>query len=398
MYLNMRIPSSPSYSLGERILRTAVFQIGVGAGYIERSLMWVYKVFSKMSPFQTVLDTQKAEGALHSYRNLGGQIEFVVPQDGKAKIQILCIKAADLEQKLKRLGARWEKIPQVSSSPLLAIIPPAFINEEWRNLEKDLLKLKWKKRTVSMNDGETREVIVTCEDAEAVKSENPHLFIHANSASVSFTMLTRRVGFYLGCKQDICFYDPRGTWKSSGVASEAGYYNDIKAVYEKVKSHYPPHRIWVSSACGGSAPAAYLKSLTHDQGINFIFENGFTSLYKDYIEQENRLVRYFAKRYRAGLESRDIDPQQKPPETGFNVFELWKELKMTDIGKVIVVNALNDQRLPKAVADRNVALVSRVNSHVHHISFRSTTKDPHIDRYFNYADSRAKALQCIFSH
>ncbi|QLH35354.1 MAG: hypothetical protein HWD61_03675 [Parachlamydiaceae bacterium] len=55
-------------------------------------------------------------------------------------------------------------------------------------------------------------------------------------------MMARRAGFYLGCKQNFCFYDSRGTWKSTGIASEAGYYNDAKAVFDKIKDYYEPQK------------------------------------------------------------------------------------------------------------------------------------------------------------
>ena len=273
------------------------------------------------------------------------------------------------------------------------------MTEEWKAFEQDLLKLRWKKRQVSINAHETREVIVTCENAEKIQEKDwyQNVFMHANSASVSFVMLPRRVGFYLGCKQDVCFYDPRGTWRSSGVASEAGYYNDIRAVFERFLVGYDPRRIWVTSACGGSGPSAYLKSQLHETGVNFIYENGFSDLRQDYVEPQGWFVDKFANHFWNGLASKDIDERDKPPETGFNVYEMWKNLKMTDIGKVLIVNATNDQRLPPEVAQRNVAHAKKVNSYVHHIQFTSTTKDPHFDRYFNYPGSRSEVLAHIFA-
>ena len=104
------LTATPSYSLGERLLRTTVFQIGVTASCFERSLVWIYKVFSKLSLFQSVLDSQRAERTVQSYKNLGASIEFVTPRDGKAKIHTMHLKAADLENKLKAFGARWEKL------------------------------------------------------------------------------------------------------------------------------------------------------------------------------------------------------------------------------------------------------------------------------------------------
>ena len=197
-------------------------------------------------------------------------------------------------------------------------------------------------------------------------------------------MLPRRVGFYLGCKQDVCFFMIR-----EGHGEALGWLQKLVITMISggictILAGYHPRRIWVSSACGGSGPSAYLKSQVHETGVNFIYENGFSDLRQDYVEPQGWFVTKFANHFWNGLASKDIDERDKPPETGFNVYEMWKNLKMTDIGKVLIVNATNDQRLPPEVAQRNVAHAKKVNSYVHHIQFTSTTKDPHFDRYFNY--------------
>jgi hypothetical protein len=395
--------SHSSYSIGERVLRTTVFQIGVAKGVIERILMWFYFAFVQRTCFPEAFNLERAEKSLNSLINLGGQIEFIEPKDRKAKIQVMHLQSADLEAKLHALGASWEKIMIIEegeSKSVLVIIPPQELTEEWHLFEKDLLRLKWNKRNITIKESEeTQEVIVTCENAESIGEEDWHrnLFLHVNSASVSFVMLTRRIGFYLGCKQNICFYDPRGTWKSSGIPSEAGYYNDVSAVFEKRKGKYEPENIWVSSACAGSGANGYLKSLTHGTGVNFMFENGYSNFKRDFVDEESWIVKTFAECFWDGLASKDIAPQDKPRETSFNLFELWEDLELTDIGKVMIVSVTNDQRLSPGVARRNVELAHRINQNVRHISFESELKeDPHFDRYFNYSDARAQVLAFIF--
>lgn len=393
MYLR---PIQP-YSLCERILRTAVFQIGVFGGFLERFLIRIYKIFSACA-FRSFFNPKQAENALTALVTLGAIVSFVAPKDGKARLQMMSMRSDVLEQKLKAFGARWEKMPHKNRS-ILAVIPPLVQSKEWLAFEKDLLTLKWKKEKVKLPDSSVREVIVTCENADAVPDSEWHrnLFIHTNSAGVSFIMLKRRVGFYLGCKQNLCFYDPRGTWKSSGIASEAGYYNDIEAVYNKAKTGFDPQKIWLSGTCGGVGATAYLKAKLHATGVNLVLESSSPNLKRDWIDTQSWLVRKFANRYQTALYSRDIPAGLKPKETGFNLEELWKDLRLSDIGKVMVVTVSNDQLLSPQVAKSNIELARRVNRNVFALNFKSPSKtDPHTDFYFKYPIPTSQALSFIF--
>lgn len=397
-----QLESKPLYSIGERIFRAAVFQVGANKGLLERIIMWIYNLFSKLTCSSQVIDEKRAAKGLQSLKNLGATVEMVTPQDGKANLQMLRLNSDQLKNRIQQFGAKWEKLSAmeiVEKHSILAITPPNKITDEWRHFEQDLLKLMWKKRTINKN-GKLVEVIVTCDNADMIGNSDLHskLFLHINSSGVSFIMLPRRMGFYLGCMQNICFYDPRGSWKSTGNPSEGGYYNDAMAIYNKVKDEFSPKNIWVSSTCGGSAPAGYLKSKTHALGVNFIFENGFNDLKKDFVDRECWLVRKFADKYWSGLSAKDIEAKDKPLETGFNLSKQWEHLKFTQDGQVLIVSVVNDQRLSPEVAKHNVALAKSVNAHVHHLSFTGAKKDPHFDRYFKYPEFRAKALSYIFQH
>src|SRR5256885_1644203 len=94
----------PSYSLGERILRTSVFQIGVANGTVEWMLMWLYSAITQRSLFPERFDEERAQRGLKSFINLGGEVEFIEPKDGRAKIQVMHLRSADLEEKLHEFG------------------------------------------------------------------------------------------------------------------------------------------------------------------------------------------------------------------------------------------------------------------------------------------------------
>ncbi|MDR3624101.1 MAG: hypothetical protein P4L16_03050 [Chlamydiales bacterium] len=384
-------------SLGERFLRTAFFQHGVeNAGWFEKMLITIYSVFSQLTLCPKLFDRERAERGLHSFVNLGAKAQFVVPSDRQASVHMMSLKAKDIKDRIERAGGLWQKIKIQDADgqerSILAILPPENCNTNWCALEDDLRRL-WKKKNVVV-DGIEREVIVTCEFADVLKEDDYHskLFLHSNSAGVVSMMLTKRAAFYLGCMQDICFFDPRGVWKSRGIASEGGYYNDIKAVYDEISEQYNPENIWVTSACGGCPSAASLKTRV-SRRVNFIFESAFTKL-ADF--RPGRFDRWCLRRYQKGVLSQDIEDAKKPKETSFGMEQLWEEHGFSDLGKVIVVSPVNDDRLDPHVSQKVEDLVRRVNEHVLVVGFESEAKSTHGDRYFKYIRPSALVCEYIF--
>lgn len=411
----LRCLSSNGYSFCERILRIAVFQMGViNAGRLESVIFRIFNMFTQKTCFPVLYEPKRAEKGLQSLINLGGQVQYVTPKDGLAKIQMMTLRSDVLEEKLKQFGARWEKIQvgnEKEKKAILAIIPPEKDSKEWHAFETDLSRLKWKKQQIPTKsiplkdykwDKDTIDVIVTCEAADAIPESEFHknLFLHANSASVSFVMLTGRIGFYLGCKQNVCAFDPRGSGGSikdsqgaTSVPSEAGYYNDISAVYDKIKDSYDPIRVRIGGACGGCSSAAYLISKIHERGPTLILENGYNDLKTDFTLRENCIVRFFANRYWNSLKDRFIKGD-KPPETGFN---LRKTLEGTKVNKIIIIRATNDQLLPPEVDERNVKLAREVGENVFHVCFHSTKKgNAHGGRYFYNPEKAREFLTHLF--
>lgn len=385
--------SDTSYTFGERIFRTAVFQIGVAHNCLEKFLINLISMCLQKTCRPNVLDPRRAEKGLALWKRLGSTEFTAIPQDGQAKIQGVFWRAETLENILKSHGAKWEKIvinDDGEEKEILAIIPPKNSNLTWQALENDIKKFQWPHRQVTTIEGDTLDVIVTCSEAEELMPEdfNTKIFLHSNSASVSYIMLKRRASFYIGMKQDLCFYDPRGTLNSTGVASEGGYYNDILAVYEKVRNSYSAEQIWVSGACLGCSAAAFLKAKT-EESFNLILENGFVDFKRDFVGNENLIARIFAKKYWKGLFAKNNSPSLKIQETGFSIESMWKDVKPSGlIGKIVMVGVENDQRLPPIVRNRNLSVAKKVSETVYPILFSSPDRDPHFDRYFNHSRAR----------
>ncbi|QLH35353.1 MAG: hypothetical protein HWD61_03670 [Parachlamydiaceae bacterium] len=131
-----------------------------------------FTIFTKFKCTAKMVDEERAEKSLKSYEVLGAQLEFVTPKDGQAKIQMLHLRAEELENKIKALGGRWDKISLAGNSkPIFAIVPPLHSSNEWQEFEKNISMFKWKKQLVKI-DGLQREVIVTCEHADLIQEED----------------------------------------------------------------------------------------------------------------------------------------------------------------------------------------------------------------------------------
>lgn len=402
--VNWLKPNSP-YSFGERIFRTGVYQIGVEKGFFERCLIKIHAIFRQKTLCPKILFNQEiAKARIESYRELGGVEAYLTPEDNMAKIFTISLNSQKLEEAIKYLGGEWKKIKTKDGRTILAIIPPKNSSRDWEKFKLHLLRFKWKEEDIELEEGKgttQQRVIVTCETAQSIQEKDYHkkIFIHANSASVSSLMLTKRAAFYIGCKANIKFYDPRGTGLSIGTPSGPGYNNDIMAVYDSIKDTYSPENIWVTAACAGCFPAAYLKSKTHNRGLNFIFENGFVSLKRDFLPHEGRIVTSFTNRYWGGLSAKDFPcPKSREDESEYDMEKLWKDLKQTDLGKVIIVSVHNDQRLSGRNQEDNMILALKVNKNAIHIDFLSNRRDAHFDRYYHYKDSTDTAIATIYGN
>ena len=76
-----------------------------------------------------------------------------------------------------------------------------------------------------------------------------------------------------------------------GYPSEAGLYNDIDAVADKLMESYSPDKICIYGSCGESFSAIHLFRRFHSQGINLILDTAPASLNR-VISRINRLAAY----------------------------------------------------------------------------------------------------------
>lgn len=358
---------------GGKILRTCVFQHVENGGLFERCLVRIYKLFSQRV-CSIGYDKERAQRARVILDKFGAKFDTISVEGNL--IDAMALSPQILEERIQKLGGSWKKSTLRNGDVVFAITPPSFSSQEWITLEQHFSHFNWIKK---------EGVIVTCPSAESIASEN-NLFIQLNSASTSYVMLQKKMGFFLGAKQTVVVFDPPGTGLSKGVATEGSYYSAVKAVFERYSSNYSLNRIWICGTCLGCASVAYMKSKIPN--LNLLLENGFVDLQEDMVKPEGRFPYWFAKRYAQSLSRNDSE------ETNFNIEKMWKT--HTNLGKVIVVSVDNDQRLSPKVPLKLVSIARNVSSSVRHIHYHSSNRDAHFSRFNDFPDVSKQILSSIF--
>jgi hypothetical protein len=353
-----------------RGLRLCVFQHAENADCFEKSLIKFYKFFSQ-GICSIGYDAKRANQSRELLREFGA--EFSNFKDDKHSLDTMRWHPADLEKKIQEYGGRWEKC-FLDQESVFVIHPPTVLTENWKRLETLFEHLNWQKKD---------DLIIT-----GLANENSKkLFIQLNSASTSMIMLQKKMGLFLGCKQEVVCFDPPGTGLSEGRANESAYYSAVKVVYDKFSTSYAAEDVWVCAACLGSLSAAYLK--TQVPNINLLLENSFVSMKQDMVKPEGDYQLWFIKKYWEALN------EEGTPL--FNIEKLWKKVPKAEKGKIVVVNAKNDQRLSENVAKNLVSLAQKISPSVQHIVYHSPAKDPHFSRFDAEPVVRQLVLKSVFT-
>ncbi|HSX03368.1 MAG TPA: hypothetical protein VLG76_01420 [Rhabdochlamydiaceae bacterium] len=377
-----------------KILKIPVFRLALGNDLVSRIVIAVYNFFSRLCQGQSrsfrSFDPAIAQRSVDRFLALGANTHFVVPRDGRGKIQMMTFQAQDLEQRIQALGGSWER-RNIQGRQVFAIVPPEHRGREWLDFKEKLSHFHWQ---------EEEGMIVTCDCAGAIPLDAAkQCFLYAHSTSSSFASDWIRAGFYLGAKQDLCFFDNGNTWKNSGRApSEESFYLEIEAVYNKIKDEYPVDRLWVGGSCGGTPVAAYLKRLLHHQGVNFFAEQSFPDL-DDFVKP---ISPFFAPRIKGSLSDQTLPEkmEHRPPACQFGAAKLWENLSRYEgprKGKFIVVQVRDDEHISQQAYERYLVLANRINANVKHLLYSSTAGWRHADDFFRYQAPRREFIEAIFN-
>jgi hypothetical protein len=378
-----------------KILKVPVFRLALGNDPFSQLLISVYNFFSRLWPGQSrsfrSFDPAIAERSVDRFVALGAQTQFVVPRDGRGEIQMMTFKAQDLEKRIVAAGGSWER-RVIEQREVFAIVPPEKEGADWFNLKEKLSHFGWR---------EEQGMLITCDCADAIPDDAPtQCFLYTHSTSGSFASDWKRAGFYIGAKQDFCFFDNGNTWKNNGrPPSEESFYLEIDAVFDEIANRYPMDQLWVGGSCGGAPVAAYLKRRFHDQGINFFSEQSFADL-NDFVEP---ISPFFAPRVKGCLNDQPLpeDMEHRPPACQFGVAKLWENLPRYEApgkGKFILVQVRDDEHIKPEAYQRYLHLAHKINADVKHLLYSSTSNWHHSDDFFRYETPRRQFVQAVFGH
>jgi len=373
------------YSWIAKVLRIPIFRLALGDDRFSRVVMAVYRFFSGLfqgQPFRN-FDPAVAERSLNRFIVLGAEVRFVVPRDGRGRVQMMTFRADALRQRIQALGGSWER-RDVQGREVFAIVPPEHPNGEWVEFKEKLGHFRWREA-----DG----VIITCDAAEAIPPDEPtRCFVHAHSTSISFISDWRRAGYYLGAQQDFCFFDNGNTWENQGrPVSEQSFYLEADTVLERLIDHYPIDRLWVGGSCGGAPIGGYLKMRHHGERINFYAEQSFSDL-RHFVS--NPVVAFLTPRVKGSLAS--AEDVEDIPTSQFSVARLWGGLQLQDRGKVILVEVENDEHISRDAYQEYLDLAGRVNANVTHVVFASNAAWRHADDFFRHEEPRRQFWAAVF--
>lgn len=392
------------FSFPERLLRLCYFRSAVSQeDYLERVINFFCDTFNITSWCTERFDPEISKKTLEVSKWMGAHEDYVATLDGNGMIHTIILQAKTLEERINAHGGAWQKI-KIDQKTVLAVLPPDHPSSEWDSFEKNcLLMMGWRKEIILLPTGEQKEAIITCEHADLIEECDSYklCFIYCHTNSHSFIGDRERAGFYLGMKQNICFFDHRGVGNSKGIPSEVAFYLDIEAVYDQLmKTHpYSAENLWVGGFCAGAPVAAYLKAKLHEQGINFFAEQSFSDLKRDFIETRNLLIRWMGRRALGGLKSPDIplDLPQRPNEYEFSIERMWANLPYETKGKVVILHTINDKVLPDKVRFQFVKVAQHVNQNVIPIFYYSTNyEDTHADSFYCYPEIQRQFIAAVF--
>lgn len=358
----------------KKLMRTCVFQFAVQKeGAVERFLLRRSKICLEGDMCHTnTIDIERLKKSETILKTLGGEIEFSIPKDKKAKIRHMLLSSDKMEKIIEDKGGHWKELCIEDKDELVTLSKKkdskkvlAIYSDEnsptWLEFSKNTLnKMFWDKKTLIDENGKTREIFITNYHPELINDH--YCFMHSHAPSVTIEMERKRISQHLGMKQDICIYDYRGVYQSEGSPSESGYYLDADSTLTYLKTKgYPLHKIWVTGFCGGAPVASYLKAKYHDKGINLSVENAFLEMIPDMIDNTPfpaKIIGNFAK---DSILSKDEETRSLAKEDYFNTSKKFQSLSPSKEfpSKVIVLKIATDITVHPEASKKLIDIASK---------------------------------------
>lgn len=286
-----KIQAACTYVFGY-FVRIGVFMIGErnirGAEGIMQFYRWCNG--ERVEPF----DHSRLTKSKQVLESIGGREYTVTPSDNTASVRYMLLTYQDFVAKITAAGGSIQDIAAIPAGErayseipssetharkvkLTVIRTPAQPTPEWELFAASLVKMNYRKVEIR-SGGNTFQSYVTFEapfDEQESPGNQDQCVLHCHTARRSYAMDRKYIGKILGAKLNICVFDYRNTWESTGYPTEGGYYLDARAVMERLyRTHgYQIPKIWATGFCAGGAIATSLKAEYHTQGINLSLDN-----------------------------------------------------------------------------------------------------------------------------
>ncbi len=323
---------------------TGIFSFGVYNNCGQRTIIEIFKWTPCDTNTRSAFDPNRLKESIRTLEGIGATSFTLKPNDGLSEIKGMTLKRQDLKTKIEQMGGEWVEDIRLDHIPghhqghtykasglgsmfngtdskydIIRLGNPAKVFE-WSKFYTEVLT----KEVTNKQTGEKERIcnmgwkIITIKDGDLeypalmtahwknnkdAKRPVDQCFLRCHSPTESYAFERKWIGTHLGqLRGDVCIFDTRGTYESTGVASEGGYYMDVRRVFEHlmVKERYASKDIWAVGFCLGGAVAADLKRVAPD--VNYVPVNSFESLYDTLLQQSfpiNRLAAWAVDDVRA---------------------------------------------------------------------------------------------------
>ncbi len=392
-----------------RVVRVCVFQMGEYGRYsIFKKIIQRYEKKPRMTINEIKFFVKILE-------DIGGERNKKRTEDGEAIIEYMLLRSEKMKKKIEEKGGVWKtikakkvgdntyKISDDGESTIHVIYRPEGTSEEWKNFFNRYLKeLGWDQITLFDEKDQKKEAYLTY-DKELPKKRRKFCFLRSHSPGKSYPLDIKYVGIHLGVGYDVCLYDYRGTYFSSGKPTEGGYYLDAEAVYEELKQtyNYDPKDIWTTGFSLGGAVAAFLKQKYHHEGINYAAENTFSSL-DGLINTQCWLVVFVGMHGLPAIEAQDEEIISKVDQDFFDTFKKFNSLaaegkKMPST--TIIISTDKDTIVPSGTTKMLCETSKKFgnNYHLVHKKEHKSRIEGHMDRPMEDPVIRKNYLEIVLS-
>ncbi len=392
--------------LAQTVANVAVKIKNVVAAFFSRQAAWVIRIgLFGLAVFdegavtrmalrhfgQITFNPSRANRSIQRLQEVGGLRHTVDAIDGLAKLDCMLLRFSALEETVRQHGGVIQRKLIDGSEHMIDVIRPMDSTSptpEWQKYCDNVLgKMGWPRKNIEINRVKTEVAILRRYRSEDALDEpiKPGCFLRCDSPGMAYVFDRKYIGRHLALGQDVCMFDPRGVFYSTGTPTEGGRYLDTESIYQKLTQEwgYAPESIWATGFCGGGALAAIVKVQHHDEGVNLIVENTINNLVRS-AEWSGRFMNLCAKLGLHHIKSTDPETIAEMKRLGIKEDYLDTVEKLQRLrgkkGRVIVISTSNDRTVPPEAASDIMREATKVSEATHLVHHGKEGTNAHLDR------------------